>query len=85
MKKYSFLFFFVFIYHTATLGNTLYDLLGVSTEDFSQENLDAAHKRMRAAFHPDRNKAPDAEERFKEIQEAYDILSSPALRGKYDA
>ena len=83
MKNTAFLFCFLFLYHPVASG-TLYDVLGVS-KDCSEENLDSAYKRMRGAFHPDRNKAPDAIKRFQEIKEAYDILKNPTLRAKYDA
>ncbi len=44
-----------------------------------------AYQRLAVQWHPDRNKTPDAEERFKEIAKAYAILSDPKQRAKYDA
>lgn len=85
MKKALNLFFFCFLFLIPVLASgTLYDVLGVS-KDFSPEELETAYKRMRGAFHPDRNKAPNAEDKFNEIQDAYDILKNPDLRPKYDS
>jgi len=44
-----------------------------------------AFRRLALKYHPDRNKSPDAEERFKEIAEAYAVLSDPKKRAEYDA
>jgi curved DNA-binding protein len=60
-----------------------YDVLGVS-RDASPEELQQAYRRLARANHPDINKDPGAEERFKEINEAYSALSDPELRKKYD-
>jgi curved DNA-binding protein len=60
-----------------------YDVLGVS-RDAGSEELQQAFRRLARANHPDVNKDPGAEERFKEINEAYSALSDPELRKKYD-
>jgi curved DNA-binding protein len=60
-----------------------YDVLGVS-RDASPEELQQAFRRLARTNHPDVNKDPGAEERFKEINEAYSALSDPDLRKKYD-
>ena len=44
-----------------------------------------AFRELALKYHPDRNKAPGAEERFKEIAEAYAVLSDPKKRADYDA
>lgn len=44
-----------------------------------------AFRKLALEYHPDRNKAPGAEERFKEIAEAYAVLSDPKKRSEYDA
>jgi DnaJ-class molecular chaperone len=62
----------------------LYKLLGVPRES-SQDNIRNAHRKLARKYHPDSN--PDdqsAEERFKEIQQAYEILSNPERRREYD-
>ncbi|PJE57403.1 MAG: molecular chaperone DnaJ, partial [Candidatus Portnoybacteria bacterium CG10_big_fil_rev_8_21_14_0_10_38_18] len=51
-----------------------YDVLGVS-KNASQEELKKAYRKQALQWHPDRNKSPEAEKRFKEINEAYEVLS----------
>jgi curved DNA-binding protein len=60
-----------------------YDVLGVSRNADADE-LQAAFRRLARANHPDVNRDPGAEERFKEINEAYSALSDPELRKRYD-
>lgn len=62
---------------------TLYDLLGVSPQA-SPEQIKSAYKKKALQFHPDKNPAPDAEEAFKLINNAYQTLSDPLLRANYD-
>jgi curved DNA-binding protein len=61
-----------------------YETLGVSRES-TKEEIQAAYRKLARQWHPDVNKAPEAEERFKEISEAYDTLSDPETRRRYDA
>ena len=56
-----------------------YDLLGLS-RDASQEEIKNAFRKLAFKYHPDRNKRPDAEEKFKEVSEAYAVLSDPEGR-----
>lgn len=61
-----------------------YRVLGVS-EDASADEIKKAYRKLARQYHPDRNPdAPDAEERFKEIQQAYDVLGDPQRRAEYD-
>jgi DnaJ-class molecular chaperone len=60
-----------------------YAVLGVEA-DASDSALKSAYRRKASEFHPDRNPSPDAAERFRETQEAYDLLSDPAKRPDYD-
>ena len=61
-----------------------YDILGVSQSATSSEIRKAFQQKARK-LHPDINKAPDAEERFKEVSEAYAVLSDEQKRRRYDA
>ena len=61
-----------------------YQILGVS-RDASDEEIKKAYRRLALKYHPDRNPDdPSAEERFKEIAEAYAVLSDPQKRAEYD-
>jgi curved DNA-binding protein CbpA len=62
---------------------TLYDVLGV-TPDATAEEVKAAHRRHLKYWHPDRRPGPDAPERAKSINSAYDVLSDPSQRDAYD-
>jgi curved DNA-binding protein len=61
-----------------------YQALGVS-RTASQDEIQRAYRKLARTYHPDINKDPEAEERFKEISEAYDVLSDPESRRRYDA
>jgi molecular chaperone DnaJ len=60
-----------------------YDILGVP-RDASKEDLKRSYRRLARKYHPDVNKDPGAEERFKEINRAYEVLSEPETRARYD-
>ncbi|NEO09330.1 MAG: molecular chaperone DnaJ [Moorea sp. SIO1F2] len=60
-----------------------YDLLGVS-RDADKDEIKRAYRRLARKYHPDVNKEPGAEERFKEINRAYEVLSEPETRARYD-
>ncbi|XP_017261148.1 dnaJ homolog subfamily B member 9a [Kryptolebias marmoratus] len=60
-----------------------YDILGVPRGATERQIKKAFHK-LAMKFHPDRNKSPDAELRFREIAEAYEVLSDETKRREYD-
>ena len=60
-----------------------YDILGVN-KSASAAEIKSAYRKLALKWHPDRNKEKDATEKFKEINEAYEVLSSPEKKAKYD-
>ena len=64
-------------------NNEYYDRLGVS-KDASQDEIKRAYRKMSKKYHPDINKEPGAEEKYKEVQEAYETLSDDQKRAAYD-
>ena len=60
-----------------------YEVLGVS-KNASDDEIKKAYRSLAKKYHPDVCKEPDAEEKFKEVQEAYDVLSDPQKREQYN-
>src|SRR5713101_4038551 len=60
-----------------------YKTLGVPKND-STDDIKKAYRKLARQYHPDVNKKPDAEKRFKEINEAHEVLSDPEKRKRYD-
>lgn len=67
----------------APVETEYYDLLGVSA-DADDTALKKAYRRQAMKYHPDKNPSADAEEKFKDISKAYQVLSDPNLRVIYD-
>ena len=65
------------------MAKDLYEILGVS-KDASDSEIKKAFRRRARELHPDVNKAADSEDQFKELNEAYDVLSDPNKRAQYD-
>jgi curved DNA-binding protein len=66
------------------MARDFYEVLGLS-RDADQSEIQRAYRKLARTLHPDVNKDPRAEERFKELSEAYDVLSDPDQRKRYDA
>lgn len=60
-----------------------YDVLGVS-KDASADEIKKAYRKLSKRYHPDLNHEPGAEERFKEVNDAYEILGDPQKKAQYD-
>ncbi len=69
---------------TATAKRDYYEALGVP-RNADEKAVKDAFRKLAMQYHPDRNKEPGAEERFKEIAEAYAVLSDPKKRAEYDS
>ena len=65
-------------------GRDFYEILGVG-RNASQDEIQRAYRKLAREYHPDVNADPAAEEKFKDVSEAYSVLSDPATRRRYDA
>src|SRR5262245_63931589 len=65
-------------------GENLYAVLGIPNKA-SKEEIQSAFKKRARELHPDVNKAPDAEEKFKKLVAAYEVLKDEEKRARYDA
>ncbi|XP_076033515.1 dnaJ protein homolog 1-like [Oratosquilla oratoria] len=65
------------------MGKDYYKILGLS-KGASDEDIKKAYRKMALKYHPDKNKSPDAEEKFKLVAEAYEVLSDKKKRDIYD-
>lgn len=65
------------------MGKDYYKILGVG-KSASEEEIKKAYRKLALKYHPDKNKAPNAEEKFKELAEAYEVLSDKRKREIYD-
>jgi len=65
------------------MGKDYYKILGLS-KGASEEDIKKAYRKMALKYHPDKNKSADAEEKFKEVAEAYEVLSDKKKRDIYD-
>ena len=65
------------------MGKDYYRTLGLA-KGASDDDIKKAYRKMALKYHPDKNKSPGAEEKFKEIAEAYDVLSDPKKKEIFD-
>jgi curved DNA-binding protein len=69
---------------TSTRNRDFYQDLELG-RNASQDEIQRSYRKLARRYHPDVNKDPDAEDRFKDISEAYDVLSDPETRRRYDS
>ena len=65
------------------MGKSLYETLGVD-ENATESEIKRAYRKLARQYHPDVNKAPEAEDKFKEINAAYEVLSDKERKAQYD-
>ena len=65
------------------MSKSLYDTLDIS-QSASADEIKKAYRRLARKYHPDINKEPEAEDKFKEINAAYEILSDSGKKAQYD-
>lgn len=70
-------------YETPVMGKDYYNILGVE-KNATEDEIKKGYRKMALKFHPDKNKDPGAEEKFKEISEAYEVLSDKDKRAAFD-
>merc|ERR1712179_282860 len=69
--------------HHTEMGKDYYTILGVA-RGASDDEIKKAYRKLALKYHPDKNQSPGAEEKFKEIGEAYDVLSDAKKKAIYD-
>ncbi|XP_028302612.1 dnaJ homolog subfamily B member 1b [Gouania willdenowi] len=65
------------------MGKDYYEVLGIQ-KGATEDEIKKAYRKQALRFHPDKNKSPGAEEKFKEVAEAYDVLSDSKKKDIYD-
>lgn len=65
------------------MGKDYYKVLGIG-RDANETEIKKAYRKLALKYHPDKNKSPGAEEKFKDIAEAYEVLSDPKKKSTYD-
>ena len=65
------------------MGKDYYEILGLE-KDCNENDIKKAYRKLALKYHPDRNKEEDSEEKFKNISEAYQVLSDKSKRSNYD-
>lgn len=60
-----------------------YKVLGVS-QDANEEDIKSAYRKLARVYHPDKNDSPEAQDKFMNIRDAYEVLGDPQKRREYD-
>nr|CAH7713743.1 unnamed protein product [Callosobruchus chinensis] len=66
------------------MGKDYYKILGI-TKNATDDDIKKAYRKLALKYHPDKNKSAEAEDRFKEVAEAYEVLSDKKKRDVYDS
>jgi len=66
------------------MGKDFYSVLGLK-KSASEDEIKKAYRKLALKYHPDKNKAPEAAEKFKQVAEAYEVLKDPEKKKVYDA
>ncbi|XP_069484055.1 dnaJ homolog subfamily B member 9 [Ambystoma mexicanum] len=83
LSVYTFAIYILMISEFILANQNYYDILGVP-KNASERQIKKAFHKLAMKYHPDKNKSPDAEAKFRDIAEAYEILSDEKRRREYD-
>ncbi|KAG9342242.1 hypothetical protein JZ751_016744 [Albula glossodonta] len=82
-SAFTFALYILMITEMILAKKDYYDILGVS-KDATERQIKKAFHKLAMQYHPDKNKSPDAEAKFREVAEAYETLSDEKRRREYD-
>ncbi|KAK2724487.1 dnaJ homolog subfamily B member 9-like [Artemia franciscana] len=81
--RYSFFILYFFTIYLGAIAKDYYKTLGIQ-KSASDRDIKKAFRKLAMKYHPDKNKEEGAEDKFKDVAEAYEVLSDPDKRKQYD-